>query len=137
MLKFFLGVLVAGILSTNVNADWERVGSSDEYYYYVDTDKTRKASEYGKTYLKVWGKQIVYNDITKDGLSVDDYSISLWHINCNELTIGMKSYNEYKKSGKLLNSDHNSYVTMKDVIPNSIGESILEKSCKAFETPSF
>ena len=79
---------------------------------------------------RVWVKKIIYNDITKDGFSVGDYRIDLWHIDCNALTSGMRSYAEYKKNGSLVDSHQFSYVEMKDVIPSSIGEAILEKACQ-------
>ena len=48
------------------NAEWESVGSTNEDIYLIDPDKIRTASEYGgKSYLKVWVKKIIYNDITK------------------------------------------------------------------------
>ena len=49
---------------------------------------------------------------------------------CNALTSGMRSYAEYKKNGSLVDSHQFSYVEMKDVIPSSIGEAILEKACQ-------
>ena len=118
-----------GVLTTQANAEWEQVGTTNEHIYLVDPDKIRTASEYGKSYLKVWVKKIIYNDITKDGFSVGDYEIDLWQMDCNGLTSGLKSYAEYKKNGSLVNSHQLNYVTMTDVIPNSIGEAILEKAC--------
>lgn len=130
MLKIVLALLMIGFFSAKANAEWERVGSTDEDIYLIDPDKIRTASEYGKPYLKVWVKKIIYNDITKDGFTVGDYWIGLWHIDCNALTSGMKSYAEYRKNGSLVDSGQVSYVEMKDVIPSSIGEAILEKACQ-------
>lgn len=129
MLKIIFVLLMVSIYSAKVNAEWQNIGSTDEHIYFLDPDKIRKASGYGDSYLKVWVKQVIFNDITKDGLSVNDYSIVLWQVDCNGLTIGMKSYAEYKKDGRLVNSNQKSYVSMSDVIPNSIGEGILEKAC--------
>ena len=129
MLKIIFALLMIGFFSTKANADWEAVGSTNESIYMIDPNKIRTASEYGKSYLKVWVKQVIYNDITKDGLSVGDYEIDLQHIDCNGLTSGLKSYALYKKSGSLVDSYQSNHVEMSDVIPNSIGEMILEKAC--------
>ena len=131
MLKIVFALLMIVFFSVKANAEWESVGSTNEDIYLIDPDKIRTASEYdGKSYLKVWVKKIIYNDITKDGFSVGDYRIDLWHIDCNALTSGMRSYAEYKKNGSLVDSHQFSYVEMKDVIPSSIGEAILEKACQ-------
>jgi hypothetical protein len=129
MLKIICALLMIGVLTTQANAEWEQVGTTNENIYLIDPDKIRTASEYGKSYLKVWVKRVIYNDITKDGLSVGDYEIDLWHIDCNGLTSGLKSYAEYKKSGILIKSNQTTYVEMNDVIPNSVGEAVLEKAC--------
>lgn len=131
MLKIVFALLMIGFFSVKANAEWESVGTTNEHIYLIDPDKIRTASEYaGKSYLKVWVKNIIYNDITKDGLSVGDYKINLWHIDCNALTSGLKSYADYKKNGSLVDSQQVSYVKMEDVIPNSAGEAILEKACQ-------
>lgn len=130
MLKIVFALLMIGFFSAKANAEWESVGSTNENIYLIDPDKIRTASEYGKSYLKVWVKQVIYNDITKDGFSVGDYEIDLWHIDCNALTSGLKSYAEYKKNGNLVNSRQLTYVEMRDVIPNSVGEGVLEKACQ-------
>ena len=130
MLKIVFALLMIGFFPVKANAEWESVGSTDEHIYLIDPDKIRTASEYGKSYLKVWVKRVIYNDITKDGFSVGDYEIHLLHIDCNALTSGLKSYAEYKKNGNLVNSHQLTYVEMRDVIPNSVGEGILEKACQ-------
>ena len=130
MLKIVFALLMIGFFPVKANAEWESVGSTDEHIYLIDPDKIRTASEYGKSYLKVWVKLVIYNDITKDGFSVGDYEIDLLHIDCNALTSGLKSYAKYKKNGNLVNSRQLTYVEMRDVIPNSVGEGILEKACQ-------
>lgn len=129
MLKKVWGLFLVLTVVTPANAEWELTTYSDEHYYFVDQERVRESTEYGKTYLKVWVKQVIYNDITKDGYGVGDYSLLLWQIDCNALTMGIKSYADYKKNGKMVYSTQAPFVKMNDAMPNSVGETFLNKAC--------
>ena len=131
MNKIFLAIslfLVSkGVLASD---DWFLMGSTQESRYYINMPSISESTEYGKTIVKSWIKIQIYNDLTKDGLSVGDYSLMLYQVNCNENTIGLKTSTSYK-AGKPYGSQINkSFVQMNDVIPESIGQDILAYTCE-------
>lgn len=115
------------------NEDWFKIGGNDEANFYINMRSISEFKLYGKPVVKAWIKREIYNDISKDGLSVGDYNMVMYYSNCEEKTLGVKSLTDYKK-GKVFGASNNySYVEMKDVIPDSIGEAILAYSCTGNE----
>lgn len=115
---------------TFASDDWFLMGNTKESKYYINMPSISETREYGKTIVKSWIKIQIFNDLTKDGLSVGDYTLMLYQVNCNENTIGVKTSTSYK-DGKPYGSQINkTYVQMNDVIPESIGQSILAYSCE-------
>lgn len=130
MLKLIGAFLVGFFISMQASAStWIEVSLTDESTYHIDLDRVQRTSEYGKSYFKVWVKETIYNDITKDGLTVGDYSLFLYHVDCQAQALGAKSYVSYKKNGKKINSKYFDYVKMRDAVPNSIGDSIVTYTC--------
>lgn len=116
------------------NSDWLEMGRTGEYNYFINVPSVKNINVYGKPMIQAWIKMVIYNDITKDGLTVGDYSLLLYQINCQDETIGLKSSTDYKNNGKTLGrSFDKTYVEMKDVIPNSIGQGILSYGCAAID----
>lgn len=126
-------VLVLG-LSSNLSfaADWKYINYSDEHVYGIDINSISQVNEYSyQKYKKAWIKNVIKNDLSKDGMTVGDYSMMLYWADCNTRTLGLKTSTSYKSNGKVIPnySFSNSYVSMQDVIPETIGEGIIDAIC--------
>ncbi|MBJ8506551.1 hypothetical protein I6M96_16295 [Acinetobacter seifertii] len=130
MKKLFIACAFLVIATHSLANDWYKINETDESKYYINLPSISETNIYGRKVVKAWVKDLIYNDLTKDGLSVGDYTMSLFYSNCDDSTLGIKSLTQYKNGKVFGNQLNNSYVNMKDVIPNSIGESILNYSCE-------
>lgn len=113
-------------------SDWKVVATSNEHVYGVDLNSIAKVSEYPyQKYHKAWVKSVIVNDLTKDGMTVGDYNMILEWVDCSSRTLGNKSQISYKQNGTVIPNAGRSmgYVKMEDVIPGTIGESILDAIC--------
>lgn len=128
---FKIACILTGVLtSTQAMAEsWVFVGETDESKYYIDSDRIQTINEYGKNYQKIWVKELIYNDITKDGLTVGDYYLQLFQIDCKNQMFGMKVFASYKNNGHKIESEHLNRVSMRDAIPGSIGDSVVQYAC--------
>lgn len=107
---------------------WIKEFTGQEFDYYVHYDYV-KTQSYGL--IEAWIKQVVVNDLTKDGLSLGDYSMLQYRFNCNDGTYKLASYTQYNnKTGKVINSyTYPSYDTFKSVVPETVGEALLKSTC--------
>lgn len=124
-------------MSTSIAAfaesDWKVVGTTKENIYGIDLNSISMVNEYPyQKNKKAWIKNVIVNDLTKDGMTVGDYNMVLEWANCDNRTLGYKSNTAYKKDGTVISnlSNSKSYVQMNDVIPGTIGESIFETICQ-------
>lgn len=126
-------VLILGAISNlSFAADWKYITYSDENLYGIDINSISQVTEYPyQKYKKAWIKSAIQNDLTKDGMTVGDYTMMLYWADCNAKTIGLKAATPYKNDGKVIpnKSFSTSYVSMKDIIPDTIGEGILDSIC--------
>lgn len=130
MKKIFIVCTLLLSTSNSFADDWFKINETDESRFYINIPSISETNYLGKNVVKAWIKDLIYNDLTKDGLSVGDYTMTLSYSNCDDKTVGIKSQTQYKAGKVFGNQINNSYVTMKDVIPNTIGESILAYSCE-------
>ncbi|MEG6547657.1 surface-adhesin E family protein [Acinetobacter bereziniae] len=110
---------------------WLSTTYSNEFETFTNAGYV-KPKGYGIT--EAWIKRVVINDITKDGLSLNDYTMYLNQYNCDEKSFKSIMYTDYSyKTGKVLNSySYPSYSqNFKPVVPESIGASELEAICLA------
>lgn len=118
---------------TYAEAEWKMVYAANGFVISIDTNSISNVSEHPyQTNKKVWTRYLVYNDLVQDGLAVGDYLMILYWVNCNNKTLGLKSassYNKLKNGTWKNNSQSNSYVSMEDIIPGSVGESIVNGVC--------
>lgn len=133
--QLIAGVLI-GLVSCGTFAapEWKFVDTIDSgFAIYVDTNSIGRVSEYSSQAThKAWIKQIVYKDLEQDGLAIGDYHMILYWVHCNNSTLGAKSVTTYQKQKNGLvrnNTESTSYPKMEDVIPNSIGEGIVDTVC--------
>ena len=136
---FLLLFLLVGITSLSFAAsDWQFITNSDEKVYGVDINSVGQVSEFPyQKYKKAWIKSVIQSDLTKDGMTIGDYSMMLYWADCNAKTIGLKTITHYKNNGKVVSDKgfSNAYVQMKDVIPETIGEGILDGICGSTKYP--
>ena len=118
---------------TYAEAEWKMVDAANGFVISIDTNSISNVSEHPyQTNKKVWTRSLVYNDLVQDGLAVGDYLMILYWVNCNNKTLGLKSastYNKLKNGTWNNNSQSNSYVSMEDIIPGSVGEGIVNGVC--------
>lgn len=110
---------------------WLETSVSGEFKGHVNYDYV-KTERYGIT--EAWVKRIVFNDISKDGLGLNDYTMELNHYNCNDRSRKSISYTDYSfKTGKVLNTvtnpNYGVYSKFQAVIPETVGESELDAIC--------
>lgn len=111
--------------------EWEYVGTDNaKSEYYVKDYYKKEYSEYIFTWLKV-----VHPDKfvrTKKGTVKKNGTISMqkWKFNCSEKTMALVSYAEYL-DGNLIKSGEG-LENNTDVVPESIGESLLNYLCSKF-----
>lgn len=118
---------------TFAESQWHPLDSANGFIIGADIKNISNVTEYShQTNKKVWIKSVVYEDLIQDGLAVGDYYMTLYWVNCNNRTLGVKSVSSYikQKNGTVKNNTETEhFVKMNDVIPNSIGEGILDTVC--------
>ena len=130
--KVFLVMLALIGMDAYAAPEWVLASKSNENITYVDINSISQVREYAYThYKKAWFKQVIYNDISKDGMTVGDYTMSLDWFDCSGDSSGTKQIVSYKKNGQIVpnSSRSRSYVNMTDVIPGTVGESMLQAVC--------
>ncbi|MGE8646248.1 surface-adhesin E family protein [Acinetobacter vivianii] len=107
---------------------WLSVSASKEFEAYINFNYVEVLSN-GLT--QAWIKNVVINDISKDGLGLGDYTMYLYQFNCQNKTSKMLSYTDYDVKTGLSKKSYTypSYGQMKPVIPDSVGETQLEVAC--------
>lgn len=136
--KHLLAGALISLISFGVwaESEWKPIGTSNGFVIGVDANTIGKPSSndalLANATHKVWVKTAVYEDLVQDGLSIGDYRMSLYLINCNFRALGIKSVTTYKKTknGNFTNETGSvSYPKLEEAIPNSIGESVVDTVC--------
>ena len=83
--------------------------------------------------MQYWVKSIVYNDLTKDGQSVGDYSMQNFSGKCNSRETAFFAFTDYYNDGRVLRSDSRSYASYSVAVPESVGEFLLLAACAVVE----
>jgi hypothetical protein len=126
----FMSILFIFFSSVAYAERWFDLGSTDEVKMALDLETI----SFQNGYVKAWEKNTIYNDITKDGLTVGDYTKILWKVDCTGKRLGVIRSLSYKKT-HVVNGDTGSYAypVMRDVIPETHGETLLTDACYAWE----
>lgn len=132
-MKNLISGLTLVLLANNVYAvNWSFLGETDEYRFELDLDSIKKAkrSEFDSynTVTQFWVKKTIINDLTKDGLSIGDRLLDLYHIDCKQDTLGIKSIVKYRNN-KVIDSYTENTVKMYPIVPDTIGSSYLKSVC--------
>lgn len=113
----------------NINPEWIFVGSGKESAYYLKTDYAIKTT----TGIKVWAKIYKTSWEIKGVVHKNVQVRNLLIVDCQGRQTKTLKYIVYNKSNKIIDSftfsDDNEW---EDVIPGSLGESMLEKACELF-----
>lgn len=84
----------------------------------------------GKQFQQAWFKQEIINDLDSlDDINIGDYSLDLWRADCTTRKVGMVKTLFYKKTGVFVNQTIMPYVYMKETVPSTAGEAILNRIC--------
>lgn len=123
--KLLLSVIIAAPVIAH--ADWIKIDKDEEYTYYIDPERSRITNE-SLQYAETWIKSVIHTDLTKDGLSVGDHSMTKFNIRCTNKELALVASYRYK-NGRVLNNYTPSYPTYKAAIPDSRGEFFVELVC--------
>lgn len=119
----------------NTDERWEYIGQSKEKEkYYIDI-KTQYSTDDVLGSKEVWIKcESPVKKITKsNGKTFTYYNVvclTLHEINCSKNEMKLKQEITYDSKGKLLDTWDNGFASFKKVVPGTIGEMIMEESCK-------
>lgn len=108
--------------------------------WFYSTNSTEKNAYINYNHIKLmpnnkveaWVKYIIFNDLTKDGMTVGDYTMTLSMYDCTAETYkNISSIDYQKKTGKVLNTYKvPSYKSeYESVIPDTVGETVLNDVC--------
>lgn len=132
-MKNLISGLTFFLLAHNVYAaNWSLLGETAEYRHELDLESIKKAKNSGissyNAVTQFWVKKTIVKDLTKDGLSIGDYVLNLYFIDCNEDTLGIKSIVKYKNS-EVIDSYTENTVKMYPIVPETVGSSYLKSVC--------
>ncbi|MEI1702487.1 surface-adhesin E family protein [Acinetobacter baumannii] len=106
---------------------WVSVSKSNEFQAFVNFNHVEQITN---EIVQAWVKNVVINDVTKDGLNIGDYSMYLVRYDCSNKTYKNISYTDYKaKTGTVLDSYTFTNTNFKPIIPESVGESQFDLIC--------
>jgi hypothetical protein len=102
--------------------DWYEIGASKSTIFFYSPK--RAVCENDGT-LKVWIKTV-----EKDTNKKHSYSMTRYALRCREDKIRVLSGTDYDKDGEVLSHDPDPVKEFRDVVPESVGESIFETACR-------
>ena len=128
----------AFLIGSSQSNEWISIGKFNDTDYYLRLNKTN----YDGT-KKVWIKSVSKNleSVSKTGKKVslpNGYRLMLQEYNCSDRQTRMLSLTDYNSNGDVFSSHKfESYeIEWVDVLPDSVGEILLNKVCKLFNSSS-
>jgi hypothetical protein len=125
-LLFFIG--------RSQNNEWVKVGNEKNTTYYLRSVKSEESH-----LKKIWVKQVSVNLEARSSSNKvvnlpNGSSLTLFLFDCEERRVKIISQTFYQSNGKVFNSfkwaDYEQ--EWDDIIPDSVGEMLLNKSCELF-----
>ncbi|HDI2995381.1 hypothetical protein [Acinetobacter baumannii] len=121
------------ILSTSsIAAEWVELFNEGEFKILLDVGSVKDVPNNPYNYKKAWLKNIVVNDTTKDGLTVNDFVMTLVYVDCESLKYGFKAAYAYKNL-KQMSNETRAIPIMEDVIPETKASTIVDSVCYAYK----
>lgn len=129
-----LTLLIAIISSTNISAaQWIKVNETETGLIEIDADSLQYVDiENPSRIFKGWSKLTLYKDLHEDGLKIGDNAKSLQHYDCLNKKIKYVSYISYNEKGVVESIQHEN-PKFRDVIPESVGETIINSACALWQ----
>ena len=125
--KLLLSLIV--VVPVIAQAEWVEITRTNEKKYYLNNTYIKDNSDI----VQYWVKSIIYNDLTKDGQSVGDYSMQNFSGKCNSRETAFFAFTDYYNDGRVLRSDSRSYASYSVAVPESVGEFLLLAACAVVE----
>lgn len=139
MKAFILFISILFIGNSSFAQDWTFVGADrDGNKWYVKSSYVSKDEFTNNDIFKIWTKKEILKETIKKNGKTLTYSnvkeIQLIFADCTERRIKFVSSIVYSAQGKVLNnwSLEDYEQEWKDVIPDSMGEAMLNKICELF-----
>lgn len=132
-MKKYLSVLIMFLSANTLAANWIQTGKTKQDTVWLDLDSIADAGVNGKYYKKAWVKYKIYNDVVKDNLTIGDYTMLLYHIDCFNKKMGNAMILNYKNNNLYGNTQSFNFPNMDDVVPDTVGETIFNRVCESKE----
>ena len=131
---YILTLLIVVSLSTSTNAaHWVKINEVEMGLLEINVDSLQYIDiENPSQIFKGWSKLTLHKDLLKDGLKIGDYAKSLQHFDCLNKKIKYVSYISYNEKGIVESIQHKN-PEFQDIIPESVGETILNSVCSIWE----
>lgn len=132
--NYILALFIIINLFTNTNAaHWVKINEVEMGLLEIDIDSLQYIDiENPSRIFKGWSKLTLYKDLPEDGLKTGDNAKSLQYYDCLNKQIKYVSYISYNEKGVVESIQHKN-PEFQDVIPESVGETILNSVCKIWE----
>ncbi len=131
---YIVALLTVMSLSTSTNAaHWVKINKTEKGLFEIDRDSLQYIDvENPSRIFKGWSKLTLYKDLLEDGLKAGDYAKSLQYFDCLNKRVKYVVYISYNEK-KVVESIQHKNPEFQDVIPESVGETILNSVCKIWE----
>lgn len=133
-IKFILFVLFVLSSYHSFSQDWQYAGSSQSGNKYYIRNSGTSDGGYKKYWMKTVAKNISYKKNGKNFNLINGSSMELFEYNCYSKQIKLLSIYHYNSSGKVVYSLTIPFYSAEwtDVLPDSVGEMILDRACALF-----
>lgn len=114
---------------------WQYVlSSSDNKKLFLNLKYMNYEEEYGENLIKSWVK-CEYKTYRFKGVNyLKAYSLTLTYFNCYKRQIKQQKAVYYSAGGKVLETKEDDYASWVDIIPDSVGENLLDKACEMIKS---
>lgn len=137
-------ILLFLLLATNVNLfsqNWTEV-TKDKFgnKFFIKSKIVSKGDDFGynQDIIKIWTKQIIkkvtdQRSKSKGKVYLNAYMLQLMEYDCKNMKLRVISSTAYSANGAVFGSeDFGSFADWEDVIPDSVGETMIEKVCELY-----
>ena len=114
--------------------DWIYVGNGKNGSKYYIRNSSIKENYNSRVWVKTIANKIQYNKNGKTYDLINGTSLNHYEFNCSLRQMKLLGYAYYNSKGNVVQSkSYNEYLTdFQDVLPESIGEMLLNKVCELF-----